>query len=108
MKYWLIRILLAVSTFALVVLGFFFLTIALVIGGALAVVFGVRLWWALRRLKRAGVYPTQASHQDTQDSEPALDGEYQVVERESTATRLPSKKSSKKSPKKINSTPPAP
>ena len=102
MKYWLTRTLITLTTIALVALGFFFLTIALVIGGVLALVLGVRLWWTLRRLKRAGVYPTQASHQDTQDSEPALDGEYQVVERESTATRLPPEKS----PEKINNTPP--
>ena len=102
MKYWLTRTLITLTTIALVALGFFFLTIALVIGGVLALVLGVRLWWTLRRLKRAGVYPTQASHQDTRDSEPALDGEYQVVERESTAMRLPSENS----PEKINNTPP--
>ena len=96
MKYWLTRTLITLTTIALVALGFFFLTIALVIGGVLALVLGVRLWWTLRRLKRAGVYPTQASHQDTQDSEPALDGEYQVVERESTAMRLPPENSPEK------------
>ena len=104
MKYWLTRTLITLTTIALVALGFFFLTIALVIGGVLALVLGVRLWWTLRRLKRAGVYPTQASHQDTRDSEPALDGEYQVVERVSAATRLPPEKS----PEKISNTPPAP
>ena len=104
MKYWLTRILVTLSTIALVVLGFFFLTIALVIGGAIALVFGVRLWWTLRRLKREGVYPLQeaasnrAPGSSTQENEPALDGEYQVVERESretTATRLPDKEPKK-------------
>ena len=49
MKYWLTRTLITLTTIALVALGFFFLTIALVIGGVLALVLGVRLWWTLRR-----------------------------------------------------------
>ncbi len=84
---WVSRILLTLATLGLVIVGFFFLTAALIAGAILALVIGVRLWWTLRKLKRAGAH-TGGS---------ALEGEYQVVERDTAASRLPP-----------NNTPPAP
>jgi len=84
---WITRILLTITTLALVIVGFFFFTVALVAGALIALVIGARLWWVLRKLKRA--QPGMgAAPGDT--SEGALDGEYQVVERDSSgAERLP-------------------
>jgi predicted lipid-binding transport protein (Tim44 family) len=84
---WFARILLTLATVALVIVGFFFLTAALIAGAILALVIGVRLWWTLRKLKRAGAGARGG----------ALDGEYQVVERATAGERLPP-----------NNTPPAP
>ena len=107
MKLWLFRVLAALVTTALVVLGFFFFTVALAIGVVVALVLGVRLWWTLRKLKRSGIDPMhdlRAAHDamrrdsgNTQDG--ALEGDYQVVEREHTTTRLPPAAS-------VNNTPP--
>ncbi|HTE13907.1 MAG TPA: hypothetical protein VK642_02405 [Burkholderiales bacterium] len=88
------RILLSLATVVLVIVGFFFLTAALIAGTLLALVVGVRLWWAIRKLKRAQPGSVNGSRGGG-----VLDGEYQVVERESTAEPLPP------SP---NNTPPAP
>jgi predicted lipid-binding transport protein (Tim44 family) len=82
------RLLAALATAALVMLGFFFLTIALAIGAAVALVIGVRLWWTLRKLKKmqAEAGPISA----TRDSgNPVIDGDFQVVERENNNPRLP-------------------
>ena len=49
---WITRIALAITTFALVIAGFFFFTIVLAAGAVIALVIGVRLWWTLRKLKR--------------------------------------------------------
>ena len=86
---WFTRLLLTLTTLALVIVGFFFLTAALVAGALIALVVGVRLWWALRKLKRAQAEAGTDSG--------VLDGEYEVVQRDSTAERLPP-----------NNTPPAP
>ena len=86
---WFARLLLTLAAVALAIVGFFFLTAALVAGALIALVVGVRLWWTLRKVKRA---PAGAA-----TSNGALDGEFKVVERESTAARLPP-----------NNTPPAP
>ena len=64
----------------LLIAGFFFLTAALIAGALIAVVAGARLWWVLRKLRRSRA--AQAAGNGT------LDGEYEVVERESAA-RLP-------------------
>lgn len=83
---WMTRALLTLTTVALVVLGFFFLTIALAVGTLVALVIGVRLWWTIRKLKRA---------QSVSDSvtgtagDRVVEGEYQVIEHESSVTRLP-------------------
>lgn len=78
---WFARLLLTLTTVGLLIVGFFFLTAALVAGALIALVVGVRLWWALRKLKRA--------HAEAGASSGALDGEFQVVERDSAAEPLP-------------------
>lgn len=77
---WLTRLLFTLAAGVLLVVGFFFLTAALIAGALIALVAGTRLWWILRKLKR--------SHATSAASSGALDGEYVVVERES-AVRLP-------------------
>ena len=100
---WLARILFTLTTLTLVVLGFFFLTVALAVGAVVALVFGVRLWWTLRKLKRAGgaFHTPLASSGDT-----VVEGEFQVVERESHGGKLPSPASP--TTPTVNNTPPAP
>jgi hypothetical protein len=66
---WLARISFAVLGVAIAVLAFFFLTIALIAGVAVALVFGVRLWWAMRRVRAA------------ERTAGPLEGEYTVVDR---------------------------
>lgn len=73
------RILVTLVTAVLVVLGFFFLTVALIAGALVATVLGARLWWALRKLKRA------------QPAHVVVEGDYRVIEHESTVGRLPPK-----------------
>lgn len=82
---WIARILLSLTTVALVVVGFFFFTIALIVGALIALIIGVRLWWMLRKLKRT----RNATPENPASAEGALDGEFQVVERESSTERLP-------------------
>ncbi len=80
---WIARILVALVTMALVVLGFFFLTVALIAGTIVATVVGARLWWTLRRLKRAQPAAT--------DDANVVEGDFHVIEHESTVVRLPPK-----------------
>lgn len=70
-------------TISLIVLGFFFFTIALIAGVVLAAVFGARLWWTLRKLKQQ-VKDARVRADDT-----VVEGDYQVIEREVSVTRLP-------------------
>lgn len=86
------RIVLAIATLALVVVGFFFFTIALVAGAILALVIGVRLWWTLRKFKRAQAEMGSMQREPGSGTGGAIDGEYQVVERETSAERLPPKR----------------
>lgn len=65
---WLQRALLALLSAAILVLGFFFLTIALVTGALIALAVIVRWWWLARKLQRARAQGT-------------LEGEYEIVER---------------------------
>lgn len=83
------RILLGIAALGVVIIGFFFLTIALVAGALLALVVGVRLWWTLRKLKREMGGAAPHSPGPVEPGKDALDGEYQVVERESNAPKLP-------------------
>jgi heme A synthase len=66
---WLARAAFAVLGVAIVALAFFFLTIALVVGAAVALVFGVRLWWVMRRIRAA------------ERASGPIEGEYSVVDR---------------------------
>lgn len=65
---WPERILLGIVTVAIVVLGFFFLTVALVAGAIVAAVVLARIWWLARKMRAA-------------QRDAAIDGEYVVVER---------------------------
>lgn len=76
---WIARILVTLVTAVLVVLGFFFLTVALIAGALVATVVGARLWWTFRKLKRA------------QPADDVVEGDYRVIEHESTVVRLPPK-----------------
>ena len=65
---WLERFLVLFASAFLVVLGFFFLTVALVAGAVIALALIARWWWLARKLQRARAQQT-------------LEGEYEVVER---------------------------
>ena len=83
---WITRILLTLTTLTLVVLGFFFLTVALAVGALVALVIGIRLWWTIRKLKRA---QSAADGITGATRDQVLEGEFQVIEHESSAARLP-------------------
>jgi hypothetical protein len=80
---WVTRILVTLVTTALVILGFFFLTVALIAGAIVAAIFGARLWWTLRKLKRA------QANAAVDTNATVVDGDYRVIEHESAAVRLP-------------------
>ena len=82
---WISRILVALITTALLILGFFFLTVALIAGTIVAAIFGARLWWTLRKLKRA------QNDADIEADANIVDGDYRVIEHESVVERLPPK-----------------
>ena len=65
--------------------------VAIVIGAVLALIIGLRLWWTMRKLKRQGIIidPAREREHSGAGGAGAIDGEYQVVEREG-APRLPS------------------
>ncbi|OGA52325.1 MAG: hypothetical protein A3G24_25500 [Betaproteobacteria bacterium RIFCSPLOWO2_12_FULL_62_13] len=65
---WLERVLFALGGVAVLVIGFFFLTVALVVGAFLAAAILARWWWIARKLKR-------------QRKQEILEGEYEIVER---------------------------
>ena len=58
----------AVGGVAVIVIGFFFVTVAIVVGAILALVIVARLWWLSRKLERAR-------------NRNVVEGEYKVVER---------------------------
>ena len=66
---WLQQVALTVVGVAVVVVAFFFVTVALIAGALLAIGIALRWWWAVRRLRKASA-----------NSGP-LEGEYVVVER---------------------------
>ena len=88
---WVARILLTLTTMALLVLGFFFLTVALVAGAILALVIGFRLWWSLRKLKQAqaGAGGSASGSAPGAADKHVVEGEYQVIERDTHAEKLP-------------------
>jgi predicted lipid-binding transport protein (Tim44 family) len=85
------RLLASLAAVAVIVLGFFFLTIALVLGAVLALVIGLRIWWVMRKLKgRRIIIEPGAAHMDPgAPAGGAIEGEFQVVERESGKRQLP-------------------
>ena len=74
---WITRILLTLTTITLVILGFFFLTVALAVGALVAAVVGVRLWWIIRKLRRA---QSAAGPVTGRNGASVVDGEYRVIE----------------------------
>ncbi|MBM3342561.1 MAG: hypothetical protein FJY56_10700 [Betaproteobacteria bacterium] len=85
---WLMRIMLSIAAVALLIVAFFFLAAALIAGALIALVVGVRVWWTLRKFKRELAQREARGDGDGGTGAP-LDGEYQVVERETTAKPLP-------------------
>lgn len=69
---WVERILYALLGVTILVLAFFFLTVALVAGALLAAIIAVRWWWLARKLR-------QRADQGT------FEGEYTVVEKSLSA-----------------------
>ena len=61
----------AVAAAGLVLVGFFFLTVALVAGAILAGVIALRWWWFVRKLKQ---------RLQAQQGPAPLEGDYSVVE----------------------------
>jgi hypothetical protein len=72
---WLGKLAYGVIGAALLVLGFFFLTVALVAGAIVALAVIARLWWISRQARRAR-------------DESALEGEFTVVERRESVRRI--------------------
>jgi hypothetical protein len=67
---WLGRAAFAVLGLAIAVLAFFFLAVAVVVGGVIALVVGVRFWWLVRKVKTARA------------ASGPIEGEYKVVDRD--------------------------
>ena len=65
---WLERVLYAIGGLAVILIGFFFITVAFFVGALLALVIIARLWWISRKLRRAR-------------DRNVVEGEYEVVER---------------------------
>jgi predicted lipid-binding transport protein (Tim44 family) len=66
---WLQRAGLTLLAITVIALGFFFLTIALVVGALLAAVIAIRVWWLMRKIRSA------------RRAAAPLEGEYTVTER---------------------------
>jgi predicted PurR-regulated permease PerM len=66
---WLQQLALTVVGVAVIVVAFFFVTVALIVGVLLAIGIALRWWWVVRRLRKASA-----------NSE-SLEGEYVVIER---------------------------
>ena len=66
---WLQQVALTVVGVAVIVVAFFFVTVALIAGALLAIGIALRWWWVVRRLRKASAH-----------SGP-LEGEYVVIER---------------------------
>ena len=66
---WIQRGFLALAGVAFILITFFFVTVAVIVGTFVALGIGARLWWAMRKLR------AQAKASE------ALEGEFTVVER---------------------------
>ena len=66
---WLERVLFAIGGLAVIAIGFFFVTVAFIVGALLALVIVARLWWVSRKLQRAR-------------NRNVVEGEFEVVERD--------------------------
>jgi hypothetical protein len=73
---WVQRALLTLSAAAVLVVGFFFITIALIAGSLLAIGIALRWWWIVRRLR--------AAHH----AAAPLEAEYTVLEHDETKRSL--------------------
>lgn len=71
-RHWLARAALTVAGLALLVLAFFFITMALAAGAVVGTALAVRWWWRNRRRREAAAAEV-------------VEGEYVVVEREAPA-----------------------
>jgi hypothetical protein len=77
---WLGRVLVSLGALVVLVLGFFFLTVALAIGAVVAFVIFVRVLWLMHRVRRAG---------ERRKTKGTIEVEYTVnEEREQDAHRL--------------------
>jgi hypothetical protein len=74
---WPARVLYGFLLLAVLVIGFFFLTVALVAGALVAAVILARLWWISRRARRA-----------REDVE--IEGEFAVIEQRETSRQIES------------------
>ena len=76
---WIQRAMIAVAAISLAILATLFLTIALIAGAFIALAVGARWWWTLRKLRQqAKAYAP-------------LEGEYTVVDRAESSTRIEEK-----------------
>ena len=66
---WLERVLYAFGAMVVVVIGFFFVTVAFIVGALLALAIVARLWWISRKLRQMR-------------DRNVVEGEYEVVERD--------------------------
>jgi hypothetical protein len=71
---WLERVLYAAGAIVVVVIGFFFVTVAFFVGALLALAIVARLWWLSRKLKQAR-------------NRNVVEGDYEVVERSESDRR---------------------
>lgn len=63
------RVIYAIGAIVVIVIGFFFVTVAFFVGALLALAIVARLWWLSRKLKQA-------------QNRNVVEGEYEVVERD--------------------------
>jgi membrane protein implicated in regulation of membrane protease activity len=73
---WMARAAFAVVALAVAVLAFFFLALAVMVGAVVVLVFAVRWWWLVRKVKAA------------RKAAGPLEGEYTVVDRDAANDRL--------------------
>jgi len=75
----LVKILLWILAAGILVLGFFFVAIALVAGALLAAGIAIRWWWFVRKLKQQ-VTAQQKEQTARQADQGAVEGEFRVID----------------------------